>query len=182
MLAVVKSLREAIVVRTAEVAEVAVVSSILREAHAWLSARDLALWSDDLLTPAALGSDVDAGRYVLAFVAGEAAGTARLTLDDPVYWPDAAEGEATYLHRLAVRRAYAGGAVSRALVDAGCQRARAAGSKLLRLDCRADVPRLRALYERLGFSLESERTVNGHESARFQRSILEVEEAPELKR
>lgn len=160
-----------VIVRTATPRERSLVSSILEEAHAWLVARDLSLWSPSTLTPEALRPDVEAGHYVLAFSGEDAAGTARLTRDDFLYWPDAVGERALYLHRLAVRRAHAGSAVSGALLQAGLERARDAECDFLRLDCRADVPRLRDLYTRQGFVLESEVVVNGHRSARFQKLV-----------
>jgi len=161
----------AIDVRTATPDELPQISSILEEAHAWLVSRNLPLWSPGDLTEAALRPAVEAGHYLLAFAGAAAAGTARLTRDDLLFWPDAVGVKATYLHRLAVRRAHAGGAVSGALVNASLERARAAGSEFLRLDCRADIPRLRGLYEGFGFTFESERRVNGNLSARFQKRV-----------
>lgn len=59
------------------------------------------------------------------------------------------QGEAAYLHKLAVRRTHAGRGVSSALIEACRHAARTQGCAKLRLDCH---PNLRGLYERLGFT------------------------------
>ncbi len=98
-----------VVIRPACVGEACLVSSILQEAAEWLRQRRDPLWSTADLEPSAICADVDCGRYLLAFAGEKAVGTARLALDDPLFWPDAMVGEAAYLHRLAVCRAQAGG-------------------------------------------------------------------------
>jgi GNAT superfamily N-acetyltransferase len=77
------------------------------------------------------------------------------------------------VHRLAVRRAFAGQGVSVALLEWTVDRARTLGKRYLRLDCDADRPRLRALYERFGFRLHSYRQVGSYYVARYELQILQ---------
>jgi GNAT superfamily N-acetyltransferase len=152
--------------------EASLVSSILQEANEWLRRRGHPLWSIAELEPSAISSDVDCGRYLLAFAGMEAVGTVRLTLDDPRFWPDANVGEAVYLHRLAVRRARAGGTVSRMIVDWSSVHAQTLGCAYIRLDCDANRTRLRNLYEEFGFTFQGERTVGSYTVARFQKAVV----------
>lgn len=114
---------------------------------------------------------MEEGRYVVAFIGGEAAGTARVTPADELFWPEAPAGEAFYVHRLAVRRRHAGGRVSRAILDFAGAEARSAGCRYLRLDTDAYRPRLRGVYEAYGFRFRDERVVGPHTVARYELAV-----------
>jgi GNAT superfamily N-acetyltransferase len=158
-------------VRVARPGEVSSVSAVLGEAAAWLESRGMPLWDDDELDPAAIAADVNAGRYVLALSGGTAVGTARVTLEDPEFWPEDTNGAGVYVHRRAVRRAHAGGGVSRALLEWAAALAQQLGRNVLRLDCDAKRPRLRAVYERFGFVYHSDRVVGPYLVARFEKRV-----------
>ena len=96
---------------------------------------------------------------------------ARVTPTDELFWPEAARGEALYVHRLAVRRRHAGGLVSRAILDFARAEARTAGCRFVRLDTDAFRPRLRAVYESYGFVFRDERVVGPHTVARYQIAV-----------
>jgi len=160
----------AVEVRRARSEEAPLVVSILREAAVWLEQRGVPLWSDGELAPETIRHDVDEGHYLLAFSGELAVGTARLALEDALFWPEAAADEAAYLHRLAVRRSSAGGVVSAAILDWALAHAAGLGRRFLRLDCDAERPELRALYERCGFAFHSELTVGPYFVARYQKA------------
>src|SRR4051794_18693392 len=101
----------------AKLSEATEVSAVLTEAAGWLALRGERLWDDRHVSLEAVAPDVAAGMYYIAWLNGEAAGVVRIQMEDPDFWPDAAAGEAVYLHRFAVRRRFAGGGVSRALLD-----------------------------------------------------------------
>ena len=102
---------------------------------------------------------------------GQAAGCVRFQLEDPQFWPDVPGGDSVFIHRLAVRRAFSGGVVSKALMDWAAARGRHLRRTYLRLDCEADAAKLRALYERHGFRLHSERDVGPYRVARYERAL-----------
>lgn len=158
-------------VRPATDADAASVVAILQEAHAWLQARDLAVWQDFELSRDVIERDIRAGLVHLAVCDGEAAGTIIYQDEDREFWPEARPGEAAYLHRMAIARRHAGGMVSGALLRWAVERARADGYRLLRLDCLADRPRLRAMYERFGFRYHSDRVVPPYHVARYELAI-----------
>jgi GNAT superfamily N-acetyltransferase len=142
--------------------------SILLEAATWLESRGEPLWLPEEIDSGSVRRDVEAGHYVLAFVGDDPAGTARVTPTDELFWPEAAPGEALYVHRLAVRRRHAGGAVSRAILDFARGEARTAGCQFLRLDTDAFRPRLRGVYESHGFVFRDQRVVGPHTVARYE--------------
>ena len=63
---------------------------------------------------------------------------------------------------------FAGGEVSHALLDFAVDRTRLAGRPLLRLDCDASRPRLRAVYSRSGFTHQSDQRVGPYLVARYE--------------
>jgi ribosomal protein S18 acetylase RimI-like enzyme len=155
-------------VRTAAPAEAPLVAAILADAAAWLERRGTPMWRLDELEAARIAEDVTRGNTALAWCGGEAAGTVRFQLEDPIFWPDLPDPGAAYIHRLAVLRRYAGGAVSTALLGWAVEQARGAGRRVLRLDCERDRTRLRAVYERFGFRWHSERPVGPYLVARYE--------------
>ena len=76
--------------------------------------------------------------------------------EDPHFWPDRPAGEAGYVHKLAVRRAYAGWAFPAALMNHAAALIQGRDRRFLRLDCD---PPLAGFYQRLGFVLVDEREV-----------------------
>ena len=158
-------------IRVAAPAEATLVSAILSEAAAWLDGRGIRLWEPEQVSVAAVSADVERGFFFLAWLDGAAVGTMRLTTSDPAFWPEAAAGEALYLHRLAVRRSAAGGAVSSALLGWAAGHGAALGARYLRLDAEASRTALRGVYERFGFAYHDERVVGRATVARYQLAV-----------
>jgi GNAT superfamily N-acetyltransferase len=157
-------------VRYARETEAELVSSILVEAAAWIAECGEPLWSIDELGVQAIGASVSAGRFIVASVDAQVVATARLTRDDPECWPDAVSGAAVYVH-LAIRRSWAGRGLPGAILAWCARHAETLGCSFLRLDCDAKRPKLRRLYEDLGFGFHSERSVGRHNVARYERAL-----------
>lgn len=137
-------------------AEAATVAAVLTEAAQWLAAGGRPLWSATDIGLETVRRGTDAGSYFIARQDGEVAGVMRLDLEDPHFWPEVEAGSSLFVHKLAVRRAYAGHGVAATLLAFARDHARGIGRPHLRLDCVADRAPLRTLYERFGFSLHSE--------------------------
>jgi GNAT superfamily N-acetyltransferase len=161
-------------IRQAAVQDIDVVSDILREAAAWLEQSGMLLWRQDELQPNNIAADVHSGLFFLAECDGEAAGTVRFQLEDKLFWPDVPQGDSAFIHRLAVRRRYAGGEISSALILWAIGRTHALGRRYLRLDCEASRSRLRAIYERMGFRFHSNKQVGPYFVARYEYDVTEI--------
>lgn len=155
-------------IRPAGPAEASIVGAILDEAAAWLRETGQPMWKTDELDPGRIAADVQSGLFLIAEVSGDAAGTVKFELEDPVFWPDRPRGEACYVHRLAVRRRYAGLGLSSALLGFAARRTAVLGRPYLRLDCESARPRLRALYEAFGFWYHSDRQVGPYHVSRYE--------------
>ncbi len=137
----------------------AAVAATLREAAQWLIDHQMPLWSVADFGDDAVQRDVASGHYVVAKVhnsevASRVVGVVRFQREDLVFWPDAEPDTSAFLHKLAVRRAWAGQGVSAALLAFSREHARSLGLRYLRLDCVADRQPLRKLYEGFGFALQ----------------------------
>lgn len=157
-----------ITIRQAQPRDAASVAAILGEAAEWLIAQGSPMWRGEELTAERIAADIAAGEFFIAESASEPVGTLKFQWEDPLFWPDQPEGEAAYLHRLAVRRSASGGGVSRAMMDWAAARAREAGRRVLRLDCEASRARLREVYEKFGFRFHSERQVGPYFVSRYE--------------
>ena len=158
-------------IRQAGPPDTAKVAEILGEAARWLEQRGMLMWRDDELVASRLAADVAAGLFFVAECDHEPVGVVKFQLEDSEFWPDLPQGESAFVHRLAVRRSFAGGDVSSALRNWALERARALGKKYLRLDCEASRPKLRALYERFGFVHHSDRQVGPYFVSRYEYRI-----------
>jgi len=161
-------------IRQAMPPDAKVVSDILREAAHWLEQRGMTMWQDGELLTSRIAADVDAGLFFLAECDGEPAGTLKFQLEDSLFWPDVSQEQSAFVHRLAVRRRFAGGEVSSALLQWAVLRTRSLGRHFLRLDCAASRPRLRAVYERFGFSHHSDRQVGAYFVSRYEFDVTKL--------
>ncbi len=145
-------------------------SALLQESARWAARRGMALWDEASLTVEALTAVYDPSEFRLGWLDGEPVATMVLQREDRLFWPDAAPGEALYLHKLAVSRAHAGRHLARGMLAAALQEVRAVGRPYLRLDTAADRPKLRGLYEDFGFQSCGERLVGEHRVVLYERA------------
>jgi GNAT superfamily N-acetyltransferase len=161
-------------IRQATARDLEAVAGILHEAAGWLEERGMAMWREDELLPIRIAEDVRTGLFFLAECDAKAAGTVRFQLEDKLFWPDVAQDDSAFIHRLAVRRRFAGGEISSALILWAIARTHALGRRYLRLDCEASRTRLRAVYERIGFRFHSNRQVSPYFVARYEYDVREI--------
>ena len=129
------------------------------------------MWQAGELEPERIADDVRGGEFFVAEVEGVVAGAVKFQLRDELFWPDVPGDDAAYVHRLVVRRAYAGGAVSKAMLAWAAERARSLRKRFLRLDVEAARPRLRLIYEQAGFRHHSDRQVGPYFVARYEQVL-----------
>jgi GNAT superfamily N-acetyltransferase len=152
----------------ASLSDLVTVSTILKEAADWLRTTGRAMWRDDELDSDRVHKDVEAGSFYLAYYDGEPAGTIKFQLEDARFWPDLPGNEAAYVHRIAVKRQFAGKGVSSKMLEWAANHAASLGRSYLRLDCEADRQALRAIYERFGFRFHSYRDVGPYHLSRYE--------------
>jgi hypothetical protein len=151
-------------VRQAERRDLPAVAGLLDEASAWLESRGQDGWPRPFPL-ATLDATLALGPTYLAWDGPTPAGTFALHHTDVRFWgdrPTEPPGYSRYLHKLAVRRGYAG--LGLELVALAERLARDGGAARLRLDCRADSPGIRSYYEAAGFAYVGEVSGPGFET------------------
>jgi GNAT superfamily N-acetyltransferase len=136
-------------VRRAVPADAPLAAEILDEATAYVGTLGFDQWPVPFPQDE-LARRIERGELLMVDVDGEPAATLTLLWDDPAFWGERPP-DAVYLHKLAVRRAFAGRGLGAAIVEWVDGHAASAGRDFLRLDCRRDDARIRAYYEQLGF-------------------------------
>jgi GNAT superfamily N-acetyltransferase len=159
------------IIRQARPADAAAIQRMLEDAARWVDALGVVMWDEGELAPDRVEREIAAGQFYLAEIDGDAAGAVRFQLEDELFWPDLAEPDSAFIHRLVVRRRYKGGGVSTALLSWAVSHTRAIGRRYLRLDCDASRPKVRAVYERFGFQFHSFRQVETYYVARYEYAV-----------
>ena len=150
--------------------EARAVSEVLQEAARWITTWRSQLWDPALLGEAFAAPFVERGQVIVARVGEAFAGVLFIEPEDPLFWPDYPVGEAGYLHKLAVRRAYAGTGLPAALIGRAAALAKAQGREILRLDCHPDLARV---YVALGFRRVDEIDVRHPEAGQIRVARME---------
>lgn len=125
--------------------------SIMKEAAKWLADKGMPLWEqselDGLLKTRAREE------FIVMHINGESAAALLLSFEDAFFWPDVKKGASGFIHKLAVKRRFAGQKLTRHIIAHAADICREKGIGCIGLDCDANRPALRAFYESLGFSL-----------------------------
>jgi ribosomal protein S18 acetylase RimI-like enzyme len=144
---------------------------VWREAAQWLVDRGEPLWPPAIFDDAFVTEACARGLVIGAALDGRVVGVALLQWRDDRWWPDRASDAAAYIHKIAVARASAGRGIVDALVAECERRARARGIGIIRLDTARLRPKLRVLYERLGFMRIDFRTVDSFDGVRYEKAL-----------
>ncbi len=147
--------------------QVAEVSAVLQEVAVWLENKGLKMWEANELAPADVEKQVKTGMFWLAKIDNEIAGCVRFQTEDNEYWDDVPHSDSAFVHRVAVKRNFAGKGVAIAMLDWAKSHAKLLNKRYLRLDC-DQREQLIKFYESQGFKFHSEKirtpyTVNRYE-------------------
>ena len=157
------------IVRAATLADLDELLEILSEAGRRLPAVEVAQWPDPFPAERVLAA-LERGDTRLAELDGKAAATLTLQWQDVDYWGEQ-PADAGYLHRLAVRPAYAGQGLGVRLLDWLDGRIAEHGRTKLRLSCMTANAGLRRYYEEAGFQHRGDVVVRGRSSSRYERTV-----------
>lgn len=128
------------------------VLGILNEAAEWLASRGIPdQWRPGSFSREAFLVQIGRREVYLAKLGREVVGTITLQWNDEIFWKEAPP-DAGYVHKLAVKRVYAGRGFGLRMLEWAARQASAAGKKFLRLDCVADNRTICEYYEKAGFT------------------------------
>jgi len=121
---------------------------IMREAARWLADAGKPMWRLETVTREKIKNPAE--EFHVLYLDGESAAAMLLSFHDPFFWPEVA-GASGFVHKLAVRRRFAGQGLGEAMLARAAALCREKGVPMLRLDTDPHRPGLCALYERAGF-------------------------------
>jgi hypothetical protein len=156
-------------VRPATQDDARIISSIMVEAADWQKRNGHPAWHFDSISMEAVVREINL--FFLAEIDAEASGSFKFQTEDKLFWPDHPGDEAAYLHKIAVRRKFAGGKISHSILVRAAEHARTLRKIYLRLDCDAASPSLRGVYENFGFVYHSDKSMGSFVVARYQYEI-----------
>jgi len=127
------------------------VLAILDEAAAWIIGRKLpSVWKPGGFSRQDFLQQISRGEVHIGLVEEKPAGTVTLQWSDPVFWGER-HPDSGYVHKLAVRPAYAGQKIGVEMLKWAEAIARTAGKRFLRLNCLAKDRKIRDYYEQAEF-------------------------------
>ena len=163
-----------ITIKQATEADIPIIEDILTGTVAWLDSIDQHLWeyADVQWDAMARFYGCTPANFYIAYADdqsgdGQSAACMALFDYDATFWPDIAPGKSLYLHKIAVRRAFAGQGVSQALINFAKDEAKKRGIATLRLDTHPDRHKLRAVYEKQGFVCVEETVLGKYATALY---------------
>lgn len=139
-------------IKQATIEDTSVIEEILFDAIEWMRRNKLDnLWNEQNSSWQSLSKQYKINQFYICYVDGKPAGCVAITDYDKKYWPDLKTKEALFIHKLAVKREFAGNGVSTQLIEYAKKMAENQNIKDVRLDCNRDRKKLRSLYEKQGF-------------------------------
>jgi GNAT superfamily N-acetyltransferase len=148
------------VVKQANENEIPIIEEILLDAVYWMYSNGLEnQWDEFNVKWSSLSKKYEIFCFYIAYENNIPTACMALTDYDPIYWPDIPKGESLYLHKVAVKRSFAGKGFSKELIDFAKNIAHKLNIKTLRLNCNQHRSKLRAIYEKEGFVCVEEKTI-----------------------
>lgn len=142
--------------------------SILREVAQWCEDNKMNMWKLSDLTEALLLVGVSSESFCVGKIGEENTCSMILQWYDPLFWPDAKENEAGYIHKLCVRRKYSGIGLSGKMVEYAVAECKKRGIKYLRLDTGWTRESLCKLYESFGFRKVGKKVLGDRQFALYE--------------
>ncbi len=138
--------------------------AVMREVAAWGRGRGFRMWLDEWLTKEELvTADAQPENFYIGKLDGQTCCAFVLQWNDPVYWPDAKRNEAAYIHKLCVKRDFAGQHIAKKAIEAVKPLCRERGVRHIRLDTALDEEVVKKIYFDIGFQIVD---IIGHPSRR----------------
>ena len=146
---------------------------IMREAALWLIDKNEPLWRLEDLTSEKIMKGISEENVYVGFEDNLPVAAMILQWHDPSFWEKIKPFESGFIHKICVRRKYAGKGYAKemlAFAEAECKKRKIG---FLRLDCAGDRPKLCDFYESLGFKQVQRRLVgpNAYDLAFYEKKL-----------
>ena len=139
-------------IKQADENDILTIEGILIDAVIWMKKNKLQnQWNEDSIKWNSLSKDYQINDFYIDYQNGVPAACIAITDLDSKYWPKIPQGKSLYIHKLAVKREFAGKGISKELIKFAKKLSLKNGINSLRLDCNLQRNKLRMLYENEGF-------------------------------
>lgn len=146
-------------VKQANECDIPIIEEILLDAVNWMSINGLQnQWNESNVKWSNLSKSFKISDFYISYQNGLPTACIALTDCDPTYWPNILKGKSLYLHKVAVKRKFAGKGFSKELIDFAKNMAINNNINAIRLNCNQHRNKLRAVYENEGFICVEEKT------------------------
>ncbi len=156
-------------IKQAEEQDILAIEEILLDAVIWMQKNKLQnQWNENNIKWDYLSKDYNINNFYINYQNGVPVGCMAITDLDTKYWSEIQQGKSLYIHKLAIKRIYAGKGVSKELIDFAKNLSLKNGINSLRLDCNLYRNKLRMLYEKEGFTyVETRKLKNNYDIALY---------------
>jgi len=144
---------------------------VLREVAQWCEDNNMGMWKVAELTKDRLLCGVSEENFCIGRIGGDNTCSMILQWYDPLFWPEAKENKAGYIHKLCVRRKYSGMGLSGKMVEFAVAECKKRGIRYLRLDTGWSRKPLCKLYESFGFRKVGKQIIGEREFALYEMKI-----------
>lgn len=141
--------------------EVETAIGIMKEVARWGRSVGLNVWKDEYLTKEKLMVYTNEEDFCVGQVNSNKACCMILQWSDTLFWPNSKYNEAGYIHKLCVRRDYAGMGLPKKMVEFAIEECKKKNAKYLRLDTGWTNRNLCDLYKSLGFEIVDKFILDG---------------------
>ncbi|QHT65239.1 GNAT family N-acetyltransferase [Rhodocytophaga rosea] len=125
--------------------------TILREVGQWLTASNKEMWQLDTLTAENLFDEYTLGNCFVMYVDQIPAATFILQWKDPLYYSDVPDNTAGFIHKVAIRRKFAGQGIFAHILDFCRKQCLKRNIYQIQLETDATRPSLMRFYEQYSF-------------------------------
>lgn len=146
-------------IKRATDSEIPAIESILLDVVEWFDRINEPQWEKEHVTWKGLSEYFVIEDFLVAYIENEPVGCMALIDHDPEFWNDVEKGQSLFIHKLAVKRDYAGHGIAKTLINYALEFGKEHGIPALRLDCHKNKTKLRSMYENLGFVFVGEKQV-----------------------
>ena len=133
---------------------------IIQEVGQWLIDSGQTMWGPGTLTADNLIGDYTRGNCWVMYADAVAAATFILQWEDPLYYPDVPPNTVGLIHKVAIRRQFAGQNLFQPILDFCKRECLKRGINTIQLETDATRPALLRFYERNGFTPTYEKQIS----------------------
>lgn len=162
-------------IKQATIEDIPIIEDILLDAIKWMRHNKLEnMWDEHNSKWECLSKKYKICEFYICYIDNQPAGCVAITDCDKTYWPEIIPGKSLFLHKLAVKRRFAGKGISIELIKYAKMVAINRKIYTIRLDCNKDRKKLRTFYEKQGFKyLKEVYTSNDYGLALYICSLME---------